>query len=379
MTESAKRLLHERAGARFTQLGDSKIVSSYGDVAAEYQALRHSAGVLDLSFRGRLCLTGKDRVRFLHGQVTNDVQKLKQGQGCYAGLVNAKGKIESDLNIYALNDELLLDFEPGLTPKLTERFDKFIIADDVHVVDVSPHYGLVSVQGPQGEVVLRKADLGMEVPAEPFRFSSRNQENIGEIYCMKISRGPAIGFDLFFPIEACNAMTEKLVIAAKTIGGRLCGWDALEIGRIEAGLPRFGQDMDESNLAPETGIEQRAISYTKGCYIGQEVISRIRAYGQVAKALRGLRLEGEPLPKRGDKIFHEAKEAGYITSAIHSPMLNMNIALGYVRREHNAMGTQLVVSGYYATYPARAANAALAIMPSCGKSSAFLAEHKFSS
>ena len=127
------------------------------------------------------------------------------------------------------------------------------------------------------------------------------------------------------------------------MGGRPCGWQALEIARIEAGIPRFGADMDETNLAPEAGIEERAISYSKGCYIGQEVIARIRTYGQVAKSLRGLLLSDDlaELPKKGDKLFHGDKEAGFITSAVASPTFRRNIALGYVRREWNEPGTEL--------------------------------------
>src|SRR3954465_4397038 len=147
MNDAAMRQLHEVAGGRFEPVNGVDVVAHYSDgVSAEYQALRHSVGVLDLRFRSRLCLTGADRVRFLHGQVTNDVNKLKPGQGCYAALVNAKGKIESDLNIYSLENELLLDFEPGLTASLLSRFEKFIIADDVQVIDVAADYGLLSIQ-----------------------------------------------------------------------------------------------------------------------------------------------------------------------------------------------------------------------------------------
>ena len=126
-------------------------------------------------------------------------------------------------------------------------------------------------------------------------------------------------------------------------GGRACGWQALETARIEAGIPRFGVDMDETNLPPEAGIETRAISYTKGCYIGQEVIARIRTYGQVAKELRGLRLadNSKALPVRGDKLFKDGKDVGYVTSAVASPTFKANIALGYVRRECNQPGQTL--------------------------------------
>jgi folate-binding protein YgfZ len=153
------------------------------------------------------------------------------------------------------------------------------------------------------------------------------------------------GYDLFVPVNALGAVADKLIAAAKSSGGRACGWQAFETARIEAGLPRFGADMDETNIPLEAGLEARAISFTKGCYIGQEVISRIRTYGQVARALRGLRLDDglKNLPNRGDKLLHGEKEAGYVTSAAASPKLRANIALGYVRKEANQLGTELTL------------------------------------
>jgi folate-binding protein YgfZ len=141
-------------------------------------------------------------------------------------------------------------------------------------------------------------------------------------------------------------VADKLIAAAKSIGGRACGWGALEIARIEAGIPRFGVDMDESNIPLECGIESRAVSYKKGCYIGQEVINRIHSIGHVNKELRGLRLADDlkTLPAKGDKLFHDGKEVGYVTSAVKSPGLNATLALGYVRREANAPGTELRLS-----------------------------------
>lgn len=287
------------------------------DLLADYWTLRRSAGRLDLSARSRLIIRGTDRKRFLHGQVTNNVNDLAVGQGCYAAVVSAKGKIESDLNIYCLENELLLDFEPGLATRIAGRFDKYIIADDVQIEDVSGKYGLISVQGPQA--------IDPNVPEQPLSF-----KQIGQSYYVNHARGTRRGFEVFVPLAAKESLR---------VMGTPCGEQALDIVRIEAGIPRFGVDMDETNLAPETGIEARAISYTKGCYIGQEVISRIRTYGQVAKAWRGLRCES--LPVKGDKLHLAGKEVGYITSAVFSPALKANIALGYVRREHNAIGTKL--------------------------------------
>jgi folate-binding protein YgfZ len=161
---------------------------------------------------------------------------------------------------------------------------------------------------------------------------------------MDNARG-AVGFDFFMPSDRRDELLGRLVNSAQAVGGGLTSFEALEVVRVEAGIPRFGVDMDESNLAPEA-IEARAISYAKGCYIGQEVISRIRAYGEVAKSLRGLRLSNDlpVLPSRGDKLLRDGREVGYITSAVRSPKFNANIALGYVRREHQAAGTSLEVS-----------------------------------
>ena len=344
---------HHSLGARFAELNGAQIVNDYGDWFAEHAALRQSAGVLDFSFCGRLCLTGGDRVRFLHGQVTNDVKKLRVGEGCYAALVTAKGKMESDLNIFCLQDELLLDFEPGLTGKVSQRLEKFIVADDVQIADVAPHYGLLSVQGPKAvEVVVALGLIGRD--ALPRVQADRQvsptivkiaEVTLGEIYLVNNLRLASNGFDLFVPNNSLGAVADKLIAAAKQIGGRACGWQSFETARIEAGIPRFGVDMDETNIPLESGIENRAVSYHKGCYIGQEVINRIHTLGHVNKELRGLRLANDlkSLPARGDKLFHAGREVGYVTSAVKSPALGGNIALGYVRREVNEIGTELTL------------------------------------
>ncbi len=318
-------------------------VRNYGDVPREYAALSNSAGLLDLSFRSRLCVLGSDRARFLHGQVTNDVKRLQAGDGCYAALISAKGKLESDLNIYCLSDEILLDFEPGLLEKVASRLEKYVIADDVQIVPVQEPYGLLSVQGPRAAEAIRASGLTVDLPTTPFRFT-KPEGTSGEVYLVNQPRLGAAGFDLFVPSAGLASVFEQISAGVSRVGGRLCGWEAFEITRIEQGIPRFGQDMDETNIPLEAGIEERAISFNKGCYIGQEVISRIRTYGQVTKSLRGLRFDPTAaLPTRGDKLHHAGKEVGYITSVVHSPRLQAQIALGYVRKEVNQLGTRLSV------------------------------------
>ena len=345
--------LHAGLNAQFIEVNGAEAVAHYGDWLAEHVALRDAAGVLDLSFRGRLCLLGADRKTFLNGQVTNNVKDLKMGEGCYAALITAKGKMQSDLNVFCLENELLLDFEPGFSESIAQRLEKYIIADDVQIVDVTPHYGLLTVQGPKSAEVVKRLELGESAAGilaaervnKPLNFASMKHETLGEIYLMNQPRTGSTGFDLFVPTNSLGAVADKLIAAAKQVGGRACGRQALETARIEAGIPRFGADMDETNLPPEAGLDSRAVSYTKGCYIGQEVIARIRTYGQVAKALRGLRLANDlkTLPAKGDKLFLGEKEIGYITSAIASPTFKQNIALGYVRREGNKIGTDLIL------------------------------------
>ena len=386
-TPLSLREFHQSLGARFAALNSAEVVADYGDMLAEHTALRETAGVLDLSFRSRLCLTGADRGRFLHGQVTNDVKRLRPGEGCYAALVTAKGKMQSDLNVFCLADELLLDFEPGLTTAVTQRLEKFIVADDVQVVDVAPHYGLLSVQGPKAAAVVQALAVFADLPTQPLASVKVSDAMLGEIYLMNHarlllplpaaqergeSRGEGLsqtdrpssprpsppsaggegvgalggtGFDLFVPSVALAAVADKLIAAAKSVGGRACGWTAFETARIESGIPRFGVDMDETNLPLECGIEARAVSYNKGCYIGQEVINRIHSLGHVNRELRGLRLADDlkTLPACDDKLFKDGKEVGHITSAIFSPALKANIALGYVRREVNQVGSQLAL------------------------------------
>jgi folate-binding protein YgfZ len=340
--------LHHTLGAHFSALNGAQVVSDYGHPAAEYTALRESAGVMDLSFRSRLCLVGADRARYLHGQVTNDVKKLQVGEGCYSALTTNKGKMEGDLNIFCLPDELLLDFEPGLAGKISARLEKFIVADDVQIVDAAPHYGLLSVQGPKADAVVRAIGLFPEIPAQRFASLKISEAMLGEIYLAnnpRLDLSGTTGFDLFIPTASLGAVADKLIGAAKNVGGGAVGWMTWETVRIEAGIPRFGADMDETNIPLECGIESRAIVYNKGCYIGQEVINRIHSVGHVNRELRGLRLADDlpALPARGDRLFHAGKEVGLVTSAVKSPKLNANIALGYVRREAGQIGNELTL------------------------------------
>jgi folate-binding protein YgfZ len=232
-----------------------------------------------------------------------------------------------------------------LTAKLTERLEQYVIADDVQLIDVATDYGLLSVQGPKAREVTAKLGVVAELPREPMSFVRIKESGGGEIYVVNQPRLGSVGFDLFVPAARMASYAVRLEAALDGLNGRWAGWQAFEIARVEAGIPRFGADMDETNLPPEAGLDARAISYRKGCYIGQEVIARIRTYGQVARALCRLRLADDlrDLPVKGDVLSHDGKEVGRITSAVRSPESGENLALGYIRREVNAPGTELVL------------------------------------
>ena len=293
----------------------------------EFISLTKIAGLLDLSNRSRLCLLGADRAKFLHGQVTNDINGLAEHTGCYAALVNAKGKMESDLFAYRLADEILLDFEPDLADAVRARLESFIIAEDVEVADVAPHFGLLSVQGPKAAEAL----AALELPAPESEFSLAKTAD--EIFVVNQPRLGSVGFDLFVPVDAAENLKSRLAGHAP-----LCSEVTFEKARVLATIPRFGKDFTSDNLAPEGGIEARAISYAKGCYIGQEIIARIRTRGKVNRILRGLRLDGAAA--EGDPVFLGEKQIGKLSSVISAP----DAALAIIHRDAAESGTALRVN-----------------------------------
>jgi len=344
MKKLASESWHLRKGARLEEWSGATVVSVYENAALEYEFLRRTAGIVDLSFRSRLLVRGGDRVRFLHGQVTNDVKSLRPGNGCYAALISAKGKMQADMNIFCLPDALLLDSEPGMETPIQERLEKYVIADDVQIETVAEKYGLISVQGPKAGLVAAALEGFEAPPTIPFGIKEINHPVNGVFYVTNLSRfGGPVGYDFFAPLSMLEFLLERLTDGATRVGGGLVGCRACEAVRIENGVPRFGVDMDETNFPLEADLERRAISFNKGCYIGQEIISRIRTYGQVTKALRGLLLSpgAERLPQRGDRLLNGEQEVGYVTSALESPAANAKLALGYVRKECNHLGNYL--------------------------------------
>jgi folate-binding protein YgfZ len=247
----------------------------------------------------------------------------------------------ADFVVYADADAYWLDLEPGLASSLISALDFFLIADDVELTDVTTEWGLLSLQGPDAAELLMLA-CGQELPSLPRYFHTTCRLGGQDARLMARSHTGEDGYQLLAPMTALPALWEALWEHRHVCEWRAVGLDALEILRIEAGVPVFGRDMTEDTIPVEANLTD-AISYTKGCYVGQEVIARLDARGHVNRRLMGLRLEGDALPQPGDVIVSPEREVGWVTSAAFSPALQQPIAMGYIRREVNAPGTELSV------------------------------------
>lgn len=304
----------------------------------EYRAVRERAGLIDLSFRSQVRMTGDDRVGFLQGMISNDVKVLKPGAGCAATLLTEQGRIVADLRVYALESCFLLDVDARIAEKFMETLSRFIIADDVEMEDLGPTHTTLSLQGPLAAQVLEAA-AGPVALAKDF---SHGEVMIADtpVLVIRASDTGEEGYELLVPAPQAASVWQCLLTVGAPLGLQPVGHTALNILRMEAGIPWYGLDMDEGRIVLEVGFEQ-AISFKKGCYLGQEVVERVSARGQVNRKLSGLIVHGNELPHPGEKLLHDAHEVGWITSVAYSPRLQLPIALGYVRREQGAPGTQL--------------------------------------
>jgi folate-binding protein YgfZ len=304
---------------------------------------------VDRSDRGRLRLTGRDRQTFLQGMVTNDVARLQPGQGCYSFMLDATGHVLADMRVLCTEDSLLLDLEPGMASFVAETLDKYLIMEKCRITDVSAEVRQVFVSGEDVSRLLREQFLkedaggwaeGQNVPIEVAGYDSR-------LAATRLVTGN--GYDIYTPALATAGILETLDATEITL-------ETLDGLRIEAGIPRFGVDMDSRVLAPETGQESRAISYKKGCYIGQEIVARIDARGRVNRRLTGFWLDPsltpETLPAPDTAVVVNGKEVGRITSAVVGPTRGVPIALGYLRLEHSEPGTAVTIADALATVAA---------------------------
>jgi folate-binding protein YgfZ len=305
---------------------DPNVADDFGDARAEFHALLSGCGVYDLGWRSKVALTGSDRVRWLNGMITNNVRDLATGHGVYAFLLNAQGHIQADLYAFQRGDSLLVDFEGGLREKVLQLFDHYIIADDVEVSDVSGMITALGLTGPESRSVLERA--GIAVPELTYlQFAEVQWQKIG-ITVLHSGEEARESWQIWVAPEHVTRLWDALMQA----GAMPTGTAALNFFRIAKGIPQFGQDIRERDLPQETG-QMRALNFTKGCYLGQEIVERIRSRGAVHREFGAFTVEGE-LPAPGTKIEADGKDVGEVTtSAILSlPGGDRAVALGYLRR-----------------------------------------------
>lgn len=309
--------------------------------AAEYEAVRGGgAGLFDLSARGRVEVSGGEAVTFLNGMLTNDVARLEEGTWMHAAFPNPQGRLLAAVRVIKHGDAFLFDTEAATYPTILKHLERFTLAGDFHVRDLTPSTVLLSVQGARAAEFVGAA-LGAEAAAVNRGQVVNALFGESEVTVIRATHTAEDGFDLFADAGRAESLREALV----TAGARPAGQETLEVLRVEAGLPRYGVDASDANVVLEVLDEAEAVSYTKGCYAGQEIIARIHWRGHVAKRLTGIIFERDAEPPSDARLRDcaEGREAGRITSIVFSPRLRRLVALAVVKYDFLAQGTELKV------------------------------------
>jgi folate-binding protein YgfZ len=313
--------------------------AQFGKVTDEFAALKSTCGVYELPQRAKIRLTGSDRVRWLNGMVTNNVRDLAADHGVYCFLLNPQGHILGDMLAYRRGDTLLVETDQEQLPKILATFDHYIIMDDVEVTNVSGSFVTIGVTGPKSETVLAAA--GIQVPQlQPWQIAELSWKKV-PLSLVRGGRESNLAYEIWIAPEQAADLRASL----ETAGATLVGQTALELYRIALGIPRYGQDIRERDLPQETE-QQQALNFNKGCYVGQEIVERIRSRGNVHRKFIGFLIGGEP-PQPGSKIQVQGKDVGEITSSAVIPTSDAGqaVALGYLRRELATPGREIEIAG----------------------------------
>ena len=300
---------------------------------AGYAALREDAAWLDLSGRAKIRAGGEDRARLLHAMTTNQVEALQPGEGCYAFFLNAQGRILADVNLLCFEDHFLLDTEPQTRTKVYEHLDRYIIADDVTLEDETDRVATIAVEGPNAGAVMAK--LGAPQPVAPFSSAPWSSGTVARLDTT--GRG---GFFLMIPMDEKQAVISQLLEA----GVPAATAEEARVVRIESGRPRYGEEITERYLVQETD-QLQAVNFGKGCYLGQEIVERVRSRAQIHRILRRVQIDTSEPPAAGIKLKSGDADAAEIASAVFSPALGKIVALAYVRTQFAEPGTDLTLEG----------------------------------
>lgn len=334
---------HRELGASFIEERGWEIVGHYSDPITEYRTVRHAVGLADLSHRGKIRVTGEDRLRWLQSIVSNDVLSLQPGHGCYSGLLNHKGKMLTYFRLYVVPDEVVIEDVGEIGDTTYQTLRKFLLyGTKAKIERCTESWGLLLVSGPRAAAVVQSA-FGVDVADLPLLTFITTQIADQHALVLRVEETGEVDLEVMLPAEALPIAWNRLWEAGQSHGIKPVGRQALDTLRIEAGLPRAGVDLTEDIVPPEANLEGKAYSLNKGCYPGQEVMARMDTYGQVRRRMVGLVLEEQTAPPRGAKLYSGTREVGWVTSATFSPLLNRVIAFGFPLRDFAKPDTVLTV------------------------------------
>ncbi len=334
--------IHDALGATFTgNHEDWELVAHFTDPHEEHRTVRQDVGVVDLSHRGRLRLTGNDRAAYLHRIISNDVEALSVGEGNYATILTNRGKIIADMKVYVFEDSIGIETNGETRSILYRELDKYLIVDDVTIEDFTEQTSVVGVHGQKSAELLQEI-YGLDVGNLPEYHSIVHEIDGRRIICVRANETGEVGYNLCTASESIEWLWDTILTKGRAFGAEPVGLTALDSLRIEAGIPRYGAELDDSVFPGEADLEQ-AISFEKGCYIGQEIVARMKYRGHPNRLLRGFEIASDILPRKGDLLFAGDKEIGWLTSAVVSPTLGKTIGLGYVRVAFTDEGSQVEI------------------------------------
>jgi folate-binding protein YgfZ len=336
--------LHKRNGTSLGNWFGCAMPDEFGNWTREYRYLRETVGLIDKNYRAYLRFTGPDRVRYLNAILTNDIKGLKENHANVSLFLNPQGHIQAEIETHALADELFCVSHAMIRERLIPALDKYIIMDDVKLEDRTADCATLALEGPQAAAAI--AEL-TSVDLKDMEDLESREISVGGLACRLVRRTPGkdVGAEFLAPAKEAAKLWESLDSTAKNFGGGPAGYKALNSIRLEQGIPWFGYDFGEKQIPHEAGLQNSHISYTKGCYTGQEIVERVRSRGQVNRTRVSLRFAAKEPPVPDTPLLSEGKEVGFVTRVGFSSALDANIGMGYVRREKSETGTELETPG----------------------------------
>jgi folate-binding protein YgfZ len=331
---------HRKAGAKLGTWFGCCLPDDFGDWTAEYWFAHKTVALIDKNYRAYLSFTGPDRVRYLNAILTNNIKDLKPSHGVVSLLLNPQGHILAEIETYNLDDRLFCVSYGSIRERLIETLDKSIIMDDVTLTDETQRYATLGLEGPAAAQLVSQL-TGIDLNG--LAALERREVQADSIPCVVVRRAPGktVGAEFLVEKQHVESLWTLLLTKTRAAGGGPMGYSALSALRLEQGVPWFGYDFGEKQIPHEAGLQDSHISYTKGCYTGQEIVERVRSRGQVNRRRVGLDFTGTVAPTAGDALTSDGKEVGHVTRAAFSPSRSHPIGMGYVRKDTQAPGSEL--------------------------------------